>query len=173
MQTRLDAWAKKGGKKDKLWESVKNAQKREGVVICAEVGKAVKLEDGDGCRREETTKPRRGKVEREVERLNGLLDQVVKLREEIKKGMEVVIWREKLLELARERAEQVDQCGWDQRLCFGDEEWADFGAEVLESYEDGKPDGTNGQSEMQIDGHSEDLGEWWCPGKKICDRHPG
>lgn len=173
MQTRLDAWAKKGGKKDKLWESVKNAEKREGIVISAENGIFRKGDNDDGCKREEVEdiKPRQRKAERELERLNGLLDQVVRLREEIKKGMEVVVWREKLIELASERAEQVDQCGWDQRLCFGDDEWADFGAGVLESYEDAKAE--SNQSEMQVDGVSEELGEWWCPGKKMCDRHAG
>jgi COMPASS component SPP1 len=173
MQTRLDAWAKKGGKKDKLWESVKNAEKREGIVISADDSIFMKGESEDGCKREETEeiKPRKGKVERELERLNGVLDQVVKLREEIKKGMEVVVWREKLIELASERAEQVDQCGWDQRLCFGDDEWADFGAGVLESYEDVKAE--SNQGDMQVDGVSEELGEWWCPGKNMCDRHAG
>jgi COMPASS component SPP1 len=172
MQTRLDAWAKKGGKKDKLWDSIKNAEKREGVVISANDVIVVKGEGDDCCKREELEiKPRKRKVERELERLNCLLEQVVQLREEIKKGLEVVFWREKLIELASERAEQVDQCGWDQRLCFGDDEWADFGAGVLESYEDVKAE--TDQGEMQVDGASEELGEWWCPGKKMCDRHAG
>jgi len=55
----------------------------------------------------------------------------------------------------------LGQCGWDQRLCFGDAEWADFGAGVLESY-DGEV--------MQVDGEE---AEWWCPGKKQCERHAG
>lgn len=162
MQTRIDVWAKKGGKKDRLWESVKNAEKREGVVVLADDAAKMEVDGDDECK-----KPK-GKVEREVERLNILLDQVVKLREEVKKGMEVVVWREKLLELATERAEQVGQCGWDQRLCFGDEEWSDFGAGVLESYEEVK-----GEGDMQVDGAAEEDGEWWCPGKSLCDRHNG
>lgn len=170
MQTRIDVWAKKGGKKDKLWESVKNAEKREGVVVLADdVAKMEVDGDDDECKKPAVNgKPKKGKVEREVERLNLLLDQVVKLREEVKKGMEVVVWREKLLELATERAEQVGQCGWDQRLCFGDEEWSDFGAGVLESYEEVK-----GEGDMQVDGAAEEDGEWWCPGKSLCDRHNG
>jgi COMPASS component SPP1 len=172
MQTRLDAWAKKGGKKDKLWESVKNAEKREGIVISADNGIFRKDENDADCKHEvEDIKPRQTKAERELERLTSLLDQVVRLREHIKKGMEVVVWRERLIALASERAEQVDQCGWDQRLCFGDDEWADFGAGVLESYEDVKTE--SNQGDMQVDGVSEELGEWWCPGKKMCDRHAG
>ncbi|KAF9456367.1 hypothetical protein BDZ94DRAFT_1177874, partial [Collybia nuda] len=175
MQTRIDAWAKKGGKRDKLWESVKNAEKREGVVVIA---KNVAASDDDQCRKEEQKlfgngKPKKTKVEREVERLNLLLDQVVRLREEVKKGMEVVVWREKLLELATERAEQVGQCGWDQRLCFGDEEWSDFGAGVLESYEETKIENGSSQGDMQVDSTAEEDGEWWCPGKSMCDRHNG
>lgn len=172
MQTRIDAWAKKGGKKDMLWETVKNAEKREGVVICAEDPDARMEVDGE-CRKD-GVKSKKGKAEREIERLSTLLDQVVKLREEIKRGMEVVVWRERLLELASERAENVGQCGWDQRLCFGDEEWADFGAGVLESYEEGKASEEVGEEgdDMQVDGGEGD-GEWWCPGKKMCNRHAG
>ncbi|KAG5648027.1 hypothetical protein DXG03_007062 [Asterophora parasitica] len=160
MQSRADAWAKKGGKKEKLWETVKDAEKREGVAVCAEDPNPAKMDVDEPCKDEkEKEEQKKGKVEREVERLNVLLDGVVEVREEIKKGMETVIWREKLLELATERAVQVGECGWDQRLCFGDEEWEEFGTGVLESYEEGKAD--------------EDEGEWWCPGKKNCDRHSG
>ncbi|GLB36191.1 putative PHD-finger [Lyophyllum shimeji] len=167
MQSRADAWAKKGGKKDKLWETVKEAEKREGVVICAEDPNPAKMEVDEVCKdeKEKALKQKQSKIDREIKRLNGLLENVVILREEIKKGMEGVIWREKLLELATERAEQVGECGWDQRLCFGDEEWADFGAGVLESYEEVKADGEAGAAEGE--------GEWWCPGKKTCDRHAG
>jgi len=117
--------------------------------------------------------PVKSKRAQETERLNDLLESVVKLREEIKRGMEAVIWRERLLQLASERAELVGQCGWDQRLCLDDEEWADVGAGVLESYEDikaesAKEDGADG--EMELDGSEE---QWWCPGQKVCDRHQG
>lgn len=162
MQSRVDTWAKRGGKKDKLWNVVRHAEKREGVVVCADPGDA----DPEACK----TKPR----EREIERLRAALDYVVKMREEIKKGMEVLVWRERLLELASERAAGVGQCGWDQRLCFGEEEWADFGQGVLESYEvkvDGvKEEGGEGEAEAEAE---EGDGEWWCPGKKVCDRHSG
>ncbi|KAF8898695.1 hypothetical protein BD779DRAFT_1464807 [Infundibulicybe gibba] len=139
MHSRIEAWEKKGGDRSRLWDKVKGAEKREGVV--------------------------KSKTAREIERLKVLLEQVVVLREEIKKGMEVVLWRERLLELASERAEHLGSCGWDQRLCFGDEEWVDFGTDVLDSYEDVKASG----DEMEVDGE----GEWWCPGNKQCDRHTG
>jgi len=116
--------------------------------------------------------PVSGRIMRDVTRLGDLLESVVNLREEIKKGLEVVIWRERLLELASERAESIGQCGWDQRLCFGDEEWTDFGAGVLETYDDGKTDVTNVEDE-QSQATGEGFGAWWCPGRKHCDRHVG
>jgi len=83
----------------------------------------------------------------------------------------VVLWREKLLELATARANNIDECGWDQRLCFGDEEYAEFGTGVLESYEEQGTRREDGDA-MQIDGAAEGA-EWWCKGKKKCDRHAG
>ena len=83
--------------------------------------------------------------------------------------MEVVLWREKLLELATARATAAEQCGWDQRLCFGDEDYAEFGPGVLESYEDEEE--TKAGDAMQVDAPEEQV--WWCQGKKKCDRHSG
>lgn len=183
MQLKIDTWSKKGGKPEKLWESVKNAEKREGVVVCT-----IQSGDDTGAKMEVDGKdvkpppsplkrvvqpPLKSKLARETERLDGLLDSVIKLREEIKKGMETVIWRERLLQLASERAELVGQCGWDQRLCLDDEEWADIGAGVLESYEHVKAESAKedgGDGEMEVDGSEE---QWWCPGQKVCDRHQG
>lgn len=154
-----------------LWDSVKDAQKREAVVIVHD--EVVPPVDGaEGCMKENKDAPvvtahvkpsNMGKVEREVANLNAVLDEVVTLREGLKDGMEIVFWRERLLELATERAEQVGQCGWDQRLCFGEDEWADFGAGVLESYEEGAKEGA-----MQVDGE-----EWWCIESEQCERHTG
>ena len=180
MQSRIDSWAKKGGDSAKLWDSVKNAEKREGVVVCAVEAEVNGCANGDGGTKMEVDGSSNGivksskqhriipstrtKVERETERLTALLESVMNLREEIKKGMEVVVWRERLLQLASERADNVGLCGWDQRLCFDDEEWADIGAGVLESYEGLKEE--DGEMDM-------DVGEWWCPGQKLCDRHAG
>lgn len=173
MQSRIDSWSKKGGKKDKLLETVKGAEKREGVVVCAEEDVYETKMDVDGdesvCKPQVSGKGKKTNVEREVEQLNVQLDRMVQEREQLKKDMEVILWRERLTELASERAEKLDVCGWDQRLCFGDEEWADFGAGVLESYEE-KDD--SGES-MVVDATAEGDGEWWCPGKKKCDRHAG
>jgi COMPASS component SPP1 len=161
MRRRIDGFTKTGGKKEQLWEVVKNAEKREGVVQC--------IAD-DGCKKENgdtkpiIVKPVKSQVDREVERLHGLLDNVVKLREELKKGMEIVLWREKLLESATDRAEQVGNCGWDQRLCFGDEDWALYGDMALGSYGEQT-------DKMEVDGGDEP--EWWCPGDAHCDRHSG
>lgn len=231
MQSRIDTWAKKGGKAEKLWDSVKGAEKREGVVCAVEM-ESDEEDDADttaapvdadinGCAKIETdgakgegdeevedqkdansteeqkqqhpqpppklrhkhqhiktrvVQPTMSKVARETKRLNSLLDTVIRLREEIKRGMEIVVWREQLLKLASERAEAVGKCGWDQRLCMDDEEWADIGAGVLESYEDAvlraeaakEEDSADG--DMEVDGAEE---QWWCPGKKVCDRHQG
>ena len=191
MQSRIDLWAKKGGKPEKLWESVKNAEKREGVVVCAIENGVNGCVNGDGggddcgdvgtkmevdsntngdiikpLKQHRIVPSTKTKVEKETERLNALLESVMNLREEIKRGMEVVVWRERLLQLASERADQVGLCGWDQRLCFDDEEWADIGAGVLESYEGLKEE----DGEMDVDAGDE---QWWCPGQKLCDRHAG
>lgn len=168
VKKRIETFAKNGGKPELLWDSVKDAQRREAVVVVHEEGglEAAK-ENGDAVAPPVVAvrvKPAKmGRVERDVASLNAVLDEVVTQREELKEGMEIVFWRERLLELACERAEQVGQCGWDQRLCFGEEEWADYGAGVLESYEDGAKEGA-----MQVDGE-----EWWCVESERCERHAG
>ncbi|KAJ7361690.1 hypothetical protein DFH08DRAFT_844892 [Mycena albidolilacea] len=175
IKKRIDTFTKNGGKKELLWDSVKDAQKREAVVI---IHGAEEQEGPDACSKENgdavpapvtaRVKPQSmGKVEREVANLNAVLDEIVTLREDLQEGMDIVLWRERLLELASERAEQVGQCGWDQRLCFSDDEWADFGAGVIESYEDGAK-----ESGMQVDG-APDAEEWWCAGSEKCERHAG
>jgi len=68
-----------------------------------------------------------------------------------------------LIKLASQRSEEVGECGWDQRLCMDDEEWIEVGPTILENYD--------GQD--QQDDESESFGEWWCRGKKKCDRHAG
>jgi len=105
-------------------------------------------------------------VEREVASLNAVLDEAVAQREELRKGMDIILWRERLLELAHERAVQLGQCGWDQRLCFGEDEWAEFGTGVLESYEEVAKEGS------QTDDATESE-EWWCLESEKCERHTG
>ena len=93
--------------------------------------------------------------------------------EELKQEHDVISWRQKVLELAAARADRVDECGWDQRLIFDEEEYLEFGDGVLESYEERSPQ-LNGAAEesMQVDGAC-GHGEWWCRGKKKCQRHAG
>jgi COMPASS component SPP1 len=158
MKTNIDTWAKNGGDKNKLWESVKHAERREGVVVCADNGGTKKT----------MTKASKARVERDVERLNGQLDEVMQEREKMKKELDVVLWRARLVELAADRSDKVDECAWDQRLCFGDEEYAEFGNEVLASYDE-KED----EDAMQVDITGTEEGEWWCRGKKKCERHAG
>jgi hypothetical protein len=172
MKTKIDAWSDNGGNKSKLWESVKHAERREGVVSCAD--DVVKMDvDGD---EKPATKTAKTRVERDVERLNGQLDKVMQDREKLKKEMDLVLWRARLVELATERSERVDECAWDQRLCFGVEEYADFGTEVLASYEENteKEEAKHeGDDAMQVDSTGAEEGEWWCRGKKKCERHAG
>ncbi|KAF7310946.1 PHD-type domain-containing protein [Mycena chlorophos] len=145
MKARIDKYTKNGGKKELLWESVKTAQKREAVVITHE--------DGDDCQR---VQPSLGRVEREEASLKAVLDDVLGQRNELQQGMDIILWREQLLDLATERSQTTRQCGWDSRLLFGEEEWAACGDEVLESYE--KEDGADG---------------WWCAETDGCERHSG
>ena len=102
--------------------------------------------------------------------LEKLLDKISSRRDELRKELDVVLWREKLIELAAARAEQLDECGWDQRLCFGEEEYAEFGSSVLESYEEGEHSAGDA---MHVDGASAEEVEWWCRGQKKCVRHAG
>lgn len=170
MQQRIDAWTAKGGSTRLLWDSVKNAERREGVVVQAD---RLSLLQYDPTGASVLAAECSVKHDREVERLRSRLDRVMKTREQLKKEMEVVIWRQKLVELASDRANRVDECGWDQRLCFDDEEWAEFGAGVLESYEESQEDVDQTVNGMQVDGPVAEHGEWWCKGKKKCDRHAG
>ncbi len=174
MQARLKAW---GGDKELLWESVKHAAKRESVIIrCLPTGSLpAQVNGGHGSLvlssdpSQEIVQPTQTKAQREAQRLQALLDKIAARREETKKDMEVVLWREKLLELATERAANVEGCGWDQRLCFGDEDYAEFGPGVMESYEDEQ--GSKSGDAMQVDSVEESV--WWCQGRKKCDRHSG
>ncbi|KAJ7225474.1 hypothetical protein GGX14DRAFT_639073 [Mycena pura] len=176
MKKRIENYTKHGGKKELLWESVKHAQKREAVVIVHEEDFQATA-TADGCAKANGdaapapvvsthVKPSIGKVEREVASLNAVLDEVVTQREELRKGMDIILWRERLLELANERAVQLGQCGWDQRLCFGEDEWAEFGTGVLESYEEVAKEGSQTDDPTETE-------EWWCLESEKCERHAG
>ncbi|KAI6136673.1 hypothetical protein F5141DRAFT_42911 [Pisolithus sp. B1] len=174
MQLRVSRWESDGGKRDALWEAVKHAEKREGVVVRVDQSDGRVPTTGkvhvNGTRESLLGIPSKRRVEWEVGQLNSRLEEIVKQREMIKLDMDMVLWREKLVTLAAQRAGKVDECGWDQRLCFGKEEWTDFGAEVLDSYEEKTE---HGNDAMHVDEISPDHGEWWCAGKKKCERHAG
>ena len=186
MQTKIEAWTAGGGHKTKLWETVKDADAREGVTTAfpmvkkpatvkteAEADGDIKLTDGtlhdtkpeshvDGP----ATTVKKGlskQKERELSRLRKELEKVVDLRNSTKQELEIIEWRDSLIKLATQRSEEVGECGWDQRLCMDDEEWIEVGPAILENYD--------GQD--QQDDELESLGEWWCRGKKRCDRHAG
>lgn len=176
MQTKIRKW---GGDKGSLWEAVKSADKREAVVVrCVldtDVAVDEKLRDhlvlkaeSNTDARAEVVKPSKTRVQREIDRLHLLLARLADRRESLKKEEEVVLWRDRVVDLAVARADSVGECGWDQRLCFGDDEIAEFGAEVMQSYDGFREDHGNGDA-MQVDG----AGEWWCRGKKKCERHAG
>ncbi|KAI5124671.1 hypothetical protein M0805_004279 [Coniferiporia weirii] len=192
LHRKIQAWASDGGSVLGLWETVKDTKRREGFVIrepgrtlpkkiIAELRKEGKIDPVNATEHKHLVDmslvPQETK-DSIIERLETRLQSIVREREARKREMQVIVWREKLLQSASERAESVHECGWDQRLCFGDEEWMEFGEGVLESYEESTPDGhdrTDNASEridMEVDGQVAD-GEWWCRGKKKCDRHAG
>ncbi|KAH9937653.1 uncharacterized protein B0H18DRAFT_1081769 [Fomitopsis serialis] len=149
MQFRINAWR---GDKDSLWESVKEARKREGVVVLVTDSHDKGESNGHASLESSSTEP------------------VMQIVKPARTKMDVVLWREKLVELAAARAEQMDECGWDQRLCFGEEEYAEFGVSVLESYEEVEQ--ATGDA-MQVDVAQTEDGEWWCRGHRKCARHAG
>ncbi|KAI0307732.1 hypothetical protein B0F90DRAFT_1830287, partial [Multifurca ochricompacta] len=166
MHMRISLWVENGGSRDRLWDTVKNAERREGVVVLAH---AMEEQSRSTMKMEgrvlTIVQPKITKTDRELARLRERLETLVQKREALKAEMDVVAWREKVTELAIQHADTIDQCGWDQRLCFGDEEVTEFGTSVLESYEEG-------HSQVDMDGAQEEA-EWWCMGKKKCDRHFG
>jgi COMPASS component SPP1 len=167
MHMRISLWVDNGGNRDRLWETLKNAERREGVVVSA---RAVEgqfrspMTAGDQVMLA-IVPPKFSKANRELARLRARLETLVQKREALKAEMDIIAWREKVTELAIQHADTIEQCGWDQRLCFGEEEVAEFGASVLESYEENL-------SQADVDGTQEEA-EWWCTGKKKCDRHSG
>lgn len=166
---RIDAW---GGDKRAIWEFVKHAEPRQAVVLKVISDDTANGVDKDGGTvghetRMEIVAPTKTQAQRELQRLEAALLKVTDKREALDKDQEVLQWRERVVQLAATRAERVQECGWDQRLCFGDEEVLEYGSEVADTYEEDErretPDG------MQVDG----VAEWWCRGKKKCDRHAG
>ena len=177
MQAHIAQWEKSGGVRDMLWDSVKNATKREGVVVSAKMEgpnhpRAMDVDNSNSALKPPGSAAKR-RAEREVARLNARLEELVRERELMKRELDMAAWRKKVVELASERARKADECGWDQRLCFGEEEWVDFGPEVLESYEDARVKMESEQDAMPFEIADPVHEEWWCTGKKKCERHAG
>jgi len=128
MQMKIEAYVASGGNKAKLWDTVKDADPREGMVIAVDGPKDAKMDvDGEVAppvlNGISDKKPSVNKQkERELARLRPQLEQVVHMRDVLKNQMEIISWRETLTQLASERSEGLDECGWDQRLCMDDEE---------------------------------------------------
>ena len=172
VKRKIETW---GGEKKRIWEAVKHAERRDGVVYRVTYDAKNGANGVEGMRRPgdsrmELVTPSKTQAERELDRLQAALTKAEEKRESMAKGQEVLQWREKVGDLAAARAERVQECGWDQRLCFGDEEVLEFGADVPETYEEDARRGTPDADGMQVDGA---MGEWWCRGKKKCDRHAG
>jgi COMPASS component SPP1 len=160
MKKRIDTFTENGGDKELLWDSVKDAQKREAVVIVHEVVTEGCMTNTDPLLVTTTRvkPPAMVKVEWELTGLNAKLNQVLALREDLQEGLKFVFWRARLLELARERAERVGRCGWDQRLCFSADQWAESGQAGLDGYGEGE--------DMQVGAEN------WCESER-CERHAG
>ncbi|KAI0778144.1 hypothetical protein BD413DRAFT_600957 [Trametes elegans] len=174
MQRRIEGW---GGDQAILWASVRDVKQREGVVVKVELAQ----EDPPAPTRRrqrsvaampmvveklEVQKPVKTQRERAIERLHAELYKLAPKRENIKQELEIVFWRQRVLELAAARAERLDECGWDQRLCIDDDEYLEYAASVLESYEEG-------HDPVQAEVSGIEDGVWWCRGKKKCQRHAG
>ena len=181
MQRRIQDW---GGNKEVLWASIQDTKQREGVVVMVHVHggpNGVVSKDNHAAspvhsmaqESYEVRKPSKTQPDRAVVRLQAELDKIAPKREELKQEHDAIIWRQKVLELAAARAERAEECGWDQRLIFDEDEYLEFGEGVLESYEERSPQPNSAvEDPMLVDG-ADGHGEWWCRGKKKCQRHAG
>ncbi|KAM5535426.1 hypothetical protein V8D89_010948 [Ganoderma adspersum] len=180
MQRRIQDW---GGSKEVLWASIRDTKQREGVVVRVHVSggsNGIVVDDKQAGRPVnsaqelyEVQRPAQTQRDRAIVRLQAELDKIAPKREELKQEHDVISWRQKVLQLAAARADRVDECGWDQRLIFDEEEYLEFGEGVLESYEERSPQLNGAVSDsMQVD-RADGHGEWWCQGKKKCQRHAG
>lgn len=152
MKRKAQAWQQSGGRTEDLWDTVKDTEERAGVMY---------IVDENNPNSFTPAKPTRSRADREVERLEGLLDKVVKLREELRQGLDIIAWRKDLSRLASDRGAQMGVCGWDQRLCYGDKEYYEDGESALLTYGE-----DISEEDMSVDGY----GMWWCE-EANCSRH--
>lgn len=159
--------AKEDGEFRGLWVAVKDAGQREGVVVRI-------LDENSDLPRTEIVAPRVSKTTGLLERLEVQIKKISRRRDELKAEKEVVVWRASILDHAARRADRVGYCGWDGRLLWSDVEVLTFGADVIDSYDQATT--RSHGDEMAVDGTDESGNEdreWWCTGKKKCDRHAG
>lgn len=190
MQRRIDAWVASGGNRAALWESVKGAQRREGIVtvpLTASETRSLKSDENDAANapppaekqkealaKQHLVQPAQSRTAREVAKLNSFTTSYDARRTAARKEMELVEWRTRVLALASDRAEHLDECGWDQRLCFSDEEIEELGAAVVASYSGiGSGEGVNSEKTEVEEMGGEEEGDWWCREKRKCRRHTG
>jgi COMPASS component SPP1 len=178
MRKRIDKWALNGGNRAHLWESVKGAPRREGTVAVVPIASSQSAHAVPGpsgpnqvlgdhrssLLAQAVVQPAQNRVEREVARLRAQLADWAARRRALEHALGTVDWRMRLLTRASARADALGGCGWDQRLCYGDEECEEFGAGVLESYD---------VSEEGDEAQMEEFGAWWCADSRKCARHSG
>jgi COMPASS component SPP1 len=173
-----------------LWENVKSAGRREAIVLCVlddgefaaeqKEGKGVVKDSGHyPITRTKVVVPRFSRHARLLARLEAQITKISARRDELKAEEEIVAWREAVVSYAARRADRKGECGWDGRLLWSEDEVRDFGTDVVDMYErvESKLESSErGEEEgMAVDGveGASEEGEWWCAGKKKCDRHSG
>lgn len=177
MQRRIEGW---GGDQAVLWASVRDTKPREGVAVEVHVVGGANGAFKDGKRpgafghliqeNHEVRRPTKTKQDRKIARLQAALEKIAPKRDELKKELDMILLRRRILQLATARADEVDECGWDHRLCYDEEDLVEVANSVLESYAAAHILHNGGGGEG-LDGAVED--EWWCRGKKKCQRHAG
>jgi COMPASS component SPP1 len=127
-------------------QAVKRARKKEGVVLITQPG----MDDTLGSPGSED--------QRQLDHLRQSLDKIGASRETKLKVIDALDARLRLVNLAVTRAEAIgEQCGFDTRLLMDESEWEGWMVEEGKAVLDGE----------------EDIGEWWCEGKRKCERHAG
>ncbi|KDQ16235.1 hypothetical protein BOTBODRAFT_30954 [Botryobasidium botryosum FD-172 SS1] len=155
VMARVDAWS---GNINKLAEvpAVKRAKRVEGVVNVSTLHSSMPLSNED---------------EVQLGRLKEALDKVTRERESRLALIRSLVGRIGLLKHAEKRADGKASdglCGFDIRMCWDEQEWREWfdakGRELIEEAEENKVD----DERME-----EDDSEWYCVGKRKCDRHVG
>lgn len=92
----------------------------------------------------------------QLDTLNVMLAKIDAERDTVQRSLHLVNARDRVIRRAAIRGDTRGTCGWDERLLLGDVEWEVFVAEGRAETDDG-----------------EESDEWFCTGKRKCDRHAG